>query len=85
MDETKILDWFRSHLFLKYGIREELVAPPAKLVTDLALDSLDLMSFMFAVEEEFGLEIFMNDEDDYGEIRTVADAIGYILRELNNG
>jgi acyl carrier protein len=85
VDETKILDWFRGHLFVKHGVRKELVTPTADLLADLGLDSIDQMNLMFEVEEEFGLEIFMNADHDYDEIRTIGDAIRYIMRQLNDG
>ena len=85
MDETKLLDWFRCHLFAEHGIRKELVTPTADLLVDLGLDSIDQMNLMFEIEEEFDLESFLGPEDDYDQIRTIGEAIQYILRQLNNG
>lgn len=53
------------------------VQPNTSLVEDLALDSLDLVEMVMALEEEFGREI--PDEAQEGW-KTVADVIDYIER-----
>lgn len=47
-----------------------------RLVEDLGADSLDAVEIMFALEEEFGLEI---DDDAAQNIKTVGDLVNYIL------
>ena len=46
-----------------------------RLVEDLGADSLDAVEIMFALEEEFGLEI---DDDAAQNIKTVGDLVNYI-------
>ena len=46
-----------------------------RLVEDLGADSLDAVEIMFALEEEFGLEI---DDDAAQSIKTVGDLVKYI-------
>ncbi len=87
MDEASVLDWFRQHLFLGFGVRAALVIPAANLVVDLGLDSLDLMNLMFDIEDKFGLEIFGGSESDgpsYDQAETVGDAIRYILQHVSD-
>ena len=46
-----------------------------RLVEDLGADSLDAVEIMFALEEEFGMEI----EDDAAQaIKTIGDLVNYI-------
>ena len=46
-----------------------------RLVDDLGADSLDAVEIMFALEEEFGMEI----EDDAAQaIKTIGDLVNYI-------
>ena len=46
-----------------------------RLVEDLGADSLDAVEIMFALEEEFGLEI---DDDAAQNIKSVGDLVNYI-------
>lgn len=46
-----------------------------RLVEDLGADSLDAVEIMFALEEEFGLEI---DDESAQNIKTVGDLVNYI-------
>jgi acyl carrier protein len=47
----------------------------ASFIDDLGADSLDLVELVMAFEEEFGIEI---PEDVQDEIRTVGAAVNYI-------
>ncbi len=48
-----------------------------RLVEDLGADSLDAVEIMFALEEEFGMEI---DDDAAQNIKTVGDLVNYIQK-----
>ena len=68
-------------------LAEQLSIEPAKItaesefVADLNADSLDLMEFMLALEDEFGITI-PEDDDAMKSIKTVGDAVKLI--ESNN-
>ena len=68
-------------------LAEQLSIEPAKItaesefVADLNADSLDLMEFMLALEDEFGITI-PEDDDAMKGIKTVGDAVKLI--ESNN-
>ena len=68
-------------------LAEQLSVEPAKItaesefVADLNADSLDLMEFMLALEDEFGITI-PEDDDAMKGIKTVGDAVKLI--ESNN-
>ena len=52
----------------------ESITMETRLVEDLGADSLDAVEIMFALEEEFGMEI----EDDAAQtIKTVGDLVKY--------
>ncbi|MFN8594285.1 MAG: acyl carrier protein [Thermomicrobiales bacterium] len=57
------------------GVDASTVTMESDFINDLNADSLDLVEVIMAMEQEFGVEI--NDEDA-GNIRTVADAVQYI-------
>jgi acyl carrier protein len=49
----------------------------ADLVTDLGMDSLQMISFLLAVEDEFGLELDY-DNLELGDLRSVRQFAAYI-------
>ncbi len=57
------------------GVEEDEVLPAAKFIEDLGADSLDTVELVMAFEEEFDLEIPVEDAE---KIATVGDAISYI-------
>ena len=59
------------------GVEEDKVTENASFIDDLGADSLDLVELVMAFEEEFGIEI----EDEVQEnIRTVGDAVSEIKK-----
>jgi len=62
-------------------VEEKKVTPEASFVDDLNADSLDLVELITAIEEEFsvpGKRLEIADEDAE-KIRTVQDAVDYLL------
>jgi acyl carrier protein len=59
----------------RLGVDEDKVTMEAEFIGDLNADSLDLVEVIMAMEQEFGLEI---KDEDAENIRSVADAVGYI-------
>lgn len=58
---------------------EGVVEPTSRLVEDLGLDSISLMTLAMAVEDHFEVCI---DEDDESRILTVADLISVVEQKL---
>jgi len=56
-------------------VDETKVVPEASFVDDLGADSLDLIEFITAAEDTFGIEI---PDEDAEKIQTVQDAVNYI-------
>jgi len=57
------------------GVEADTVAPESAFIADLEADSLDIVEFMMALEEEFDIEI---PDEDAEKIVTVGDAVKYI-------
>ena len=57
------------------GVEAEAVTPEASFIGDLEADSLDIVEFMMALEEEFDIEI---PDEDTEKLTTVGDAVNYI-------
>jgi acyl carrier protein len=63
----------------KFGVTEEDVSPEATF-EDLDLDSLDLVDFSLAVEEEFGARI---TDEEAAELETLADTVELLYAKLD--
>jgi acyl carrier protein len=49
----------------------------SRLVEDLGIDSLDLVSIVLSAHEDYGVPI---DEDEVANLRTIADLVLYVDR-----
>ena len=59
----------------KLGVPEAKVEEKSSFVNDLGADSLDVVEFVMAVEQEFGIEI---PDDQASKLTTVGEAGKYI-------
>ena len=72
-----MLEKMKEIIASQLNVSEGEVTESASFKDDLVADSLDLFELVMALEEEYSIEIPM---DDYEELDTVADVINY-LRE----
>jgi len=59
------------------GVDAGSVNGPAKFIEDLGADSLDIVELVLDMEKKFDIEI---PEEEAENIRTVDDAINYIVK-----
>ena len=57
------------------GVEADVITPESAFIADLEADSLDIVEFMMALEEEFDIEI---PDEDAEKIITMGDAVTYI-------
>lgn len=57
------------------------VVPEASFADDLDADSLDLVEFVMALEDKFGVEI---PESDLEGVKTVGQAFDIVIAKLGN-
>jgi len=62
------------------GVNRSEVVSSASFITDLNADSLDIVELVMAIEKEFDIEI---PDDEAEKIRTVQDAIDYIVAHVS--
>ncbi|MGL4394347.1 MAG: acyl carrier protein [Brevinema sp.] len=59
----------------KLNVNSADVTEDASFVEDLGADSLDIVDFVMALEDEFGIDI---SDEDAQKIKTVRDAVDFI-------
>ncbi len=74
---SDVFDRVKKIVVENLEVDADAVKPEASFIDDLGADSLDLVELVMAFEEEFGIEI----EDEVQEnIRTVGDAVDEIKK-----
>ncbi len=62
------------------GVKRSEVVSGASFIDDLNADSLDIVELVMTIEKEFNIEI---PDDEAEKIRTVQDAIDYIVGHVS--
>jgi len=75
MSDGNILARLKKLIVELLEVEETKVVPGASFIDDLGADSLDLIEFITAAEDAFGIEI---PDEDAEKIQTVQDALNYI-------
>lgn len=68
---TTVYDKVKELLVSKFGVEEEEISPEATF-SDLDLDSLDLVEFALAAEEEMGVRI---SDEEAEQLDTLNDTV----------
>lgn len=79
METEEIFEKVKTVIVEQLGIDEENVKMDSSFLDDLGADSLDIVEFIMALEEEFGLEI---PDEDVEKIVTVKDVVEYISENI---
>ncbi len=79
MTEQDIFERLRKLIVELLEIDEAEVVPEASFMDDLNADSLDLIEFITAAEDAFGIEIA---DEDSEKLQTVQDAVDYIKSKI---
>ncbi len=76
MNREQILEKIREIVVEELGVSAEKVTEDARFIEDLGADSIGVMELVMKMEETFDIQI---PDQDIEKIRTVGDAINYIL------
>ncbi len=76
MNREQILEKIREIVVEELGVSAEKVTEDARFIEDLGADSIGVMELVMKMEEAFDIQI---PDQDIEKIRTVGDAISYIL------
>lgn len=76
MDRAQILEKIREIVVEELGVSADKVTENARFIEDLGADSIGVMELVMKMEDAFDIQI---PDQDIEKIRTVGDAINYIL------
>ena len=79
METEEIFEKVKTVIVEQLGIDEASVRMDSSFLDDLGADSLDIVEFIMALEEEFGIEI---QDEDVEKIVTVKDVVEYISENI---
>lgn len=82
VDRSAVLEVVKSQLAEILEIDAHGIVETQTFADDLGADSIALIELVDCLEQEFAktLDGFQFDDDDLAELRTVADAVDYIVR-----
>ena len=79
METEEIFEKVKTVIVEQLGIDEASVRMDSSFLDDLGADSLDIVEFIMALEEEFGIEI---PDEDVEKIVTVKDVVEFISENI---
>jgi len=84
MDRQQVFELIRDRLADILEIEPSAIAEGASFNEDLSADSLALIELVEALEEELGERTvgFRIDDEDLEDLKTVRDAVDYVLAKL---
>ncbi len=75
-----ILDKIKDIMETELGKNRNDVTLESDIIKDLGFDSLDIVTLIMAVEDEYG---FTADDDEIAALKTVGDVVSYIEKRTN--
>ena len=75
MSSEEIFEKVKGIIVEQLGVTDTSVTMEASFIDDLGADSLDIVEFVMAIEEEFVIEI---PDSDAEKVVTVGDVVDYI-------
>jgi acyl carrier protein len=84
MDREQVFELIRDRLSDILEIDPASISESASFTDDLAADSLALIELVEALEEELGERTvgFRIDDEDLEDLKTVRDAVDYVVAKL---
>jgi acyl carrier protein len=84
MDRKEVFELIRDRLAEILEIEPEKITEGKSFTEDLAADSLALIELVEALEEELGERSvgFRIDDEDLEDLKTVRDAVDYVVAKL---
>jgi len=71
-----------EYLSKRFGVPADKINPDSKLFDDLGLDSIDALDMLALLDNQYRVKV---NEEQARRIRTVKDAVEYVLANLPEG
>ncbi len=81
MSNEEVFQTMRDLVVEQFAQEPDEVTMDTSFEEDLGADSVDLVELVMAMEEEF--DVGEIQEDDLSDLKTVGDAVHYIVGKLN--
>lgn len=75
MRDREVFKWLQTKIADSRQIRPDVVQLDSSLAEDLVPDSFELIELVCEIEKEFGIRI---DYDEFADIKTIDDVVGFI-------
>ncbi len=82
MDHNAAQKVIADYLSQRFGVPLEKIQPESKIFEDLGLDSIDALDMLALLDKNHRVKI---NEEQARKIRTVEDAVQYVLANLPAG
>lgn len=81
VDRNTVVEKVRTHLADILEIESSTIAEDQSFVDDLGADSIALIELVDSLEQEFSVDLpnFQFDDDDLVNLKTVRDAVDYVV------
>lgn len=80
MTREEVFEQVKTILVETLSVDEDKVTMEARFQEDLETDSLDLVELVMTMEEKFGVKIA---DEEAAEIKTVGDAVDFVMKMAN--
>lgn len=81
MSVEEIFNTMRELVAEQFSMEPAEVSMETSFEDDLGADSVDLVELVMAMEEEF--DIGEAEEDELAKLKTVGDAVNYVVSKMN--
>ena len=81
MDREEVMTLVREHLVAELELEPAEIRPEARFREDFDADSLDLYELVMELEDRYGISV---SEQEAGEIKTVGDAVDFVLAKTDS-
>ena len=82
MDHSKAYQLIVDYLSQRFGVPVDKIKPDSKMFEDLGLDSIDALDMLALLDRQYQVSV---NEEQARRIRTVEDAVQYVLANLPEG
>ena len=82
MEREEVIELVRGHLAEELEVDPGRIEESTRFREDLEADSLDLYELVMELEDTYGVKM---SEEDAAEIRTVGEAVDFVVARLSPG